>query len=152
PPLPPPDRMMQQAPVPIVPQPVPPVQAPEMPLSALGVPVDHRIVSPIVVVDASFRDGRICCNFATMTNMRRMTSYQQIGGQAHPVTSLVESSIQEQRCYDLKAVEVFGVDQKRIGEQELATRLAKETQAIFVEGRRFDARMLGLLKPDSLVI
>ena len=107
---------------------------------------------PIAVVDASLDGDQIVCKFAKTTVMVPVTSYRAVGNKAQPVTSYVGRTIQEEHRYSLKTVEVFGVDGKPIAEKDLVARLAKETQAIFVESRRYDPRLPGLLKPDALVI
>ncbi len=129
----------------------PPPSAPTQP--GIGLPVElNETYGPIVVVDAIVKDGRIFCRFAKTTVMQEISSNHLVNGAMRQVISRVGRTVQEEHIYDLKAVEVLGTDGKPIDELGVPLRLAKETQALFVEGRRYDPRLLGLLEPHTLII
>ena len=108
--------------------------------------------TPIVIVDAAIEGQQLVVKFPKSTFVVPITSYRQVGGKAQAMTSYVRRYLQEEHRYQIKLVEVFGVNGKQLDEKELAARLAKETQAIYVENRNYDPRLLSLLKPDTLII
>jgi hypothetical protein len=134
-------------------------QQPQMPLPTPAIPDTDlpadwaSTYSPFATVDAIVKDGRITCKFAKTTLMQAITTYQEVDGKLRPVTAIVGRSVQEERIYELKAIEVLSTDWKTVNEKEVAARLAKETPAVFViKGQRYDPRLMELLKPETLII